>query len=72
MGSVAYRVPGLQYAFTHEGGAGWLVTDGQRVGRFVWGTPTCECPKLEEVAIQLSDLPLPKPNEYRYGFDPQP
>ncbi|KAI1399850.1 hypothetical protein F4819DRAFT_397255 [Hypoxylon fuscum] len=67
VGAVAYRVPGLHYLFTHEGGAGWLVKDGHRVARFVWGTPTCECPKLEEVTVRLNDLPLPEPNEFKYG-----
>ncbi|KAI6090578.1 hypothetical protein F4821DRAFT_20712 [Hypoxylon rubiginosum] len=69
VGSVAYRVPGLQYRFTHEGGAGWLIKNGIRIGRFVWGIPTCECPKLEEVEIKIGDLPLPKPNEYKYEFN---
>ncbi|KAI1637509.1 hypothetical protein F4809DRAFT_661000 [Biscogniauxia mediterranea] len=66
LGSTAYRVPGLQYRFSHEGGMGVLLKGRTIVARFVWGTPTCECPKLEEVPVQL-ELPLPQPNEFRYG-----
>ncbi|KAI1491419.1 hypothetical protein F5X96DRAFT_693369 [Biscogniauxia mediterranea] len=66
VGSTAYRVPGLQYRFSHEGGMGVLLKGTTIVARFVWGTPTCECPKLEEVPVQL-ELPLPQPNESRYG-----
>lgn len=46
VGTTAYRIPGLKYEFTHEGGAGLLLKDGRAVGRFLWGTPTCECDKL--------------------------
>lgn len=67
LGAKAYRVPGLKYGFTHAGGAGLLIKDGYNVGRFVWGTPTCACPKLEDVEIPLHPLPLPRPNNYEYG-----
>ncbi|KAH9987667.1 hypothetical protein F4779DRAFT_638704 [Xylariaceae sp. FL0662B] len=67
LGAVAYRIPGLKYYFTHEGGAGMLIKDGRMVGRFIWGTPTCDCPKLEEVEMRLSYLPVPRPNTTEYG-----
>ncbi|KAI0598859.1 hypothetical protein F4775DRAFT_600825 [Biscogniauxia sp. FL1348] len=65
-GSTAYRVPGLQYRFSQEGGMGVLLQGRSIVARFVWGAPTCECPKLEEVPVLL-ELPLPQPNGFRYG-----
>lgn len=51
LGAVAYRIPGLKYVFTHEGGAGILVKDSRIVGCFVWGIPTCNCPNPEEVEV---------------------
>ncbi|KAL9045578.1 MAG: hypothetical protein Q9214_001402 [Letrouitia sp. 1 TL-2023] len=67
LGAKAYRVPGLKYAFTHAGGAGLLVKNGCNVGRFLWSTPTCACPKLEDQEMPLHDLPLQRPNNYEYG-----
>lgn len=67
LGVKAYRIPGLKYDFTHPGGAGFLLENGRIVGRFLWGTPTCECEKLEEVEVLLDDLPLPRPNNIEYG-----
>lgn len=67
LGATAYRVPGLQYRFTHAGGAGLLVKDGCNVGRLLWGAYTCACPKLGKHEIPFHDLPLPRPNEYEYG-----
>lgn len=67
IGAIAYRIPGLQYEFTHEGGTGFLLKNGRIVGRFIWGTPTCACLKLEEVNVVLHDMPLPQPNTFRYG-----
>lgn len=67
LGAKAYRFPGLKYQFTHAGGAGLLVKDRCNVGRFVWGTPTCACPKFEDIEIPLHDLPIPRPNNYEYG-----
>ncbi|KAI1404754.1 hypothetical protein F4819DRAFT_81686 [Hypoxylon fuscum] len=60
LGAVAFRVPGLKYAFSHEGGMGMLLRDGQMVGRFIWGTPNCSCSQAEDVTIRLDGLPLPK------------
>jgi hypothetical protein len=37
------------------------------VGRFVWGVPTCECAKLEDVEIVLEELPRRLPNRFEYG-----
>ncbi|KAL9094076.1 MAG: hypothetical protein Q9165_003746 [Trypethelium subeluteriae] len=70
-GAKAYRVPGLRYQFTLEGGAGFLLQNGRIVGRFIWAIPTCSCPKLEEVKISLTPPPLPRPNNYRYGQQQQ-
>ncbi|VUC25626.1 unnamed protein product [Clonostachys rosea] len=69
IGVKAYRIPGLRYRFTHQGGAGFLLQDGKMVGRFIWGIPTCSCPRIEQVKVNLDDLPLPKPNTYNYGTD---
>ena len=67
LGATAYRVPGLQYEFTHAGGAGLLVKDGCNVGRVLWGAYTCACPKLGTHEIPLHTLSLPRPNRYEYG-----
>ena len=67
LGARAYRVPGLKYAFTHAGGAGFLIKKMCIIGSFMWGTHTCECPKLKDVEILIHDLPLPRPNDYEYG-----
>lgn len=67
LGTKVCRVPGLRYRFTHLGGLGFLLKEGHIVGRFIWGTPTCECPKLEEVEVVMEDLPLPQPNTFPYG-----
>lgn len=66
-GAEAYRIPGLRYRFSLPGGTGFLIKDKRIVGRFVWGTPTCECNSAGEVEVILADLPLPKPNPCRYG-----
>lgn len=58
-GAKAYRVPGLKYRFSHAGGMGMLVLNGNMVGRFVWGTPTCGCDKLAQIEVAVDDLPLP-------------
>lgn len=68
LGAVAFRIPGLRYwGMTNAGGAGFLLKDGQMIGRFIWGTPTCECDKLKEVAVKLENLPMPRANRYPYG-----
>lgn len=58
-GAKAYRISGLKYRFSHAGGMGMLVLNGKMVGRFVWGTPTCECDKLAQIEVAVDDLPLP-------------
>lgn len=68
LGVKAYRIPGLKYLYTQVGGVGFLHQDGHIVGRFLWGIPTCECPKIEEVEVHLDDFPLPRPNTCIYGF----
>lgn len=68
LGAVAYRIPGLRYwCMANAGGAGFLLKDGQMIGRFIWGTPTCECDKLKEVAVKQENLPMPRANRYPYG-----
>ncbi|KAI1329145.1 hypothetical protein F5Y16DRAFT_113179 [Xylariaceae sp. FL0255] len=67
VGARAYSVPGLKYRGTHAGGCGLLIKEGRTVGRFVWGTSTCECDKLEEVEVFLEELPSPTPNAFSYG-----
>lgn len=59
-GCVAYRIPGLKYAF-NANGVGIILKDGRVVGRMVWATPACGCDRLENVKIQISHLPEPMP-----------
>ncbi|KAK4507179.1 hypothetical protein PRZ48_000913 [Zasmidium cellare] len=66
IGVKAYRIPGLKYRFSHAGGVGILLKDNRPVGRFVWGTPTCDCPKTTEIEVVVDDLPMPNPNNSRY------
>jgi hypothetical protein len=65
----AYRIPGLRYfAITNPGGGGLLLdADDRIVGRFVWGTPTCDCDKRGDVAVKLEGAPLPISNKFKYG-----
>lgn len=67
LGIKAYRVPGLRYRFTHAGGCGFLLKEGRIVGRFIWGSPTCECHITEEVEVVLEAPPMPQPNNFKYG-----
>ncbi|KAI1330297.1 hypothetical protein F5Y16DRAFT_415785 [Xylariaceae sp. FL0255] len=67
VGAQVYRVPGLKYRFTHQGGCGWLLKEGHIVGRFIWGAPTCGCKReLEEKEIVLEELPSQTPNTHPY------
>ena len=63
----AWRIPGLKYGFSLKGGAGFVLNNGRIVGRFLWASETCDCDKLEEVEVLLSDLPVPRGNQYQYG-----
>ncbi|KAF2236016.1 hypothetical protein EV356DRAFT_575243 [Viridothelium virens] len=65
----AYRVPGLKYQYTTIRGAGFLLTDKRVVGRSLWGSSTCTCPKFADLEFPLNALPLPHSNEYPYGSD---
>ena len=67
VGARAYRIPGLKFRYTLRGGCGLLLKDKRVVGRFLWGTPTCECDKLTEVEVILDCLPQPTPNTHLYG-----
>ena len=67
LGARAYRAPGLKYEYGHAGGAGLLVKDGRIKGRFIWGTPTCDCPKLADVEMPLEPIALPRSNYLEYG-----
>lgn len=66
-GLTAWRIAGLKYKFSFEGGAGFVLNNGRIVGRFLWASETCDCLKLEEVEVLLSDLPVPRGNQYQYG-----
>lgn len=68
LGVKAYRIPGLDYSFTRIGGAGFLLQDRNIVGRFIWGAPTCDCLKTEEIEVHLNDLTLPRSNMCEYGL----
>ncbi|KAK9419936.1 putative Heterokaryon incompatibility domain-containing protein [Seiridium unicorne] len=63
----AYRIPGLKYTFSLEGGVGFIVKNKCIIGRFVWGVPTCRCNLMEKVEVVLAGLPLPKSNMSEYG-----
>ncbi|CAF9915784.1 MAG: hypothetical protein HETSPECPRED_002582 [Heterodermia speciosa] len=62
-----WRIPGLKYTFTHEGGAGIILNYGRIVGRFLWAPQTCDCPKLADVEVELNDIPIPRANTFNYG-----
>ena len=62
-----WRVPGLKYSFTLEGGAGIILNNGRIVGRFLWAPETCDCPKFAEVEVVLNDIPIPRSNPFNYG-----
>ncbi|KAI9700953.1 MAG: hypothetical protein M1820_006598 [Bogoriella megaspora] len=66
-GAEAFRIPGLRYEHTLAGGAGFLMKNGRVVGRFLWGIPTCACPKLVALEFPLDGIPSPHPNNYQYG-----
>ena len=63
----AWRIPGLKYEYSLEGGAGFVLNNGRIVGRFLWASETCDCDKHGEVEVLLSDLPVPRGNQYQYG-----
>ncbi|KAK8176217.1 hypothetical protein BC567DRAFT_226534 [Phyllosticta citribraziliensis] len=67
LGAVAYRIPGLKYAQTRSDGIAILVKDGHIVGRMIYATPACACQEGREVELELQKLPVPAPNEYKYG-----
>lgn len=71
LGAVAYRVPGLKYALTHQGGAGWLVKDNRIVARFLWAASTCSCSNIQDVELSFPDDWLPEPwqNLFEYGVN---
>ena len=68
LGAKVYRIPGLKYRDAQAGGVGFLHRNKHIVGRFLWGFPTCDCPKLETVEVQMDDLPLPRANTCDYGL----
>ena len=63
----AWRIPGLKYKFSLKGGAGFVLHNGRIVGRFLWASETCDCPKLEEVEVLICDFPVPRGNQFNYG-----
>ncbi|KAK8154900.1 hypothetical protein BKA80DRAFT_209268 [Phyllosticta citrichinensis] len=67
LGAVAYRIPGLKYAQTRSNGIAILVKDGHIAGRMIYATPACACQQIREVELELQKLPVPAPNEYKYG-----
>lgn len=66
-GSTAWRIPGLKYEFSLEGGAGFILNNSRIVGRFLWASQTCDCLKLEDVEVLHNGLPVPRQNEFIYG-----
>ncbi|KAL9116289.1 MAG: hypothetical protein Q9187_007187 [Circinaria calcarea] len=66
-GAMAYRVPGLKFSYSTAGSAGFILKEQRMSGRFLWGLPTCQCPKIQEVEVALEDLPVPQPNNFQYG-----
>lgn len=62
-----WRIPGLKYTFTHEGGAGIILNNSRIVGRFLWASQTCDCPKLADVEVVLNEIPIPLSNDFDYG-----
>lgn len=64
-GAVAYRIPGLKFSLTPKDGIAVIVKNGRMVGRMVWATPACSCRIVEEVDVQLDDLPTRPLSDYR-------
>lgn len=43
VGDTVYRIPGLLYAETLEGGVGLVIRGGRITGRMLYGPPACTC-----------------------------
>ncbi|KAL0939179.1 uncharacterized protein CTRU02_205789 [Colletotrichum truncatum] len=59
-GAHAWRIPGLQYQWSHRGGMAILEKNGLVVGRMMWATPSCDCQETEVIELQMPDLPDPR------------
>jgi len=67
-GAIAYRIPGLEYQFSHRNGIGIVMKDGRVVGRMAWATPACKCLEFGKVKIKMPALPDPRPRPYSFDF----
>ncbi|RMJ09731.1 hypothetical protein CDV36_010645 [Fusarium kuroshium] len=56
----AYRIPELEYRFSHKNGLALLVQRDRVVGRMIWATPACACTRTETVTLRMPKLFLPK------------
>jgi len=46
-----YRIPGLEYTHTLQGGVGSVVSRGEIIGRMRSGTHACSCKLLVDVEL---------------------
>ncbi len=63
-GASMYRIPGLDYRFSHKDGIAIMVKEGVIVGRLLWATPACPCIDLVSVKLEMPVLPAPNPRPY--------
>ncbi|KAK3720797.1 hypothetical protein LTR37_003460 [Vermiconidia calcicola] len=66
-GAMTFRIPGLEYVYSLPNGLGIILQGSQIVGRFMYGCPCCAGFELQEIEIDLPDIPMPSPNTEQYG-----
>jgi hypothetical protein len=65
--AIGFRIPGLQYERSLPDGLGVLVEGGRIVGRFLHCCPCCEGASLEEIEMEVPNVPMRTPNPTLYG-----
>jgi hypothetical protein len=60
-GAILYRVPGLQYHATRKHGVGFLINNGNIIGRTIWAVPLCACSLLSTVRVHMPRIPKRRP-----------
>ncbi|KAJ8114934.1 hypothetical protein OPT61_g3300 [Boeremia exigua] len=65
--AIGFRIPGLRYEKSLPDGIGILVIAGQIVGRYVYCCPCCKNPPIQEIEVEIPDVPMPAPNPTKYG-----
>ena len=57
--SQVYRIPGLLYDETVPDGTGLVMSGEKIIGKMTYGTPACQCHRLERVGIRSCERDLP-------------